>query len=685
MSSQLHHPDLTRREGLHSAARAPEGFFKRLNSAFDFRAIHQRFPLPYNPVPETSQADPSLLFKILLLEYLLDISNQEVGKELQASRELCQFLNVDDKDSLPAVEDVTIYRQRLGWIGFRRLYDRLLEDLEDRLSPLDMAVLEKRNPSQSSIEVAVVRPQSAEGTGFTRSSSRIKIVDPWAEPGEEQKTAQTKPTSSIETEQFKSTPEPQFQPPLPQITDTVEPASSNLSPAIEGFGKIQSLEPRTGAPAKFSVGETPIETVDVPSFLKDYVVPPSDHEPAPMTFIEPSEILRPFADLESTIESKDSPGEPPLLANDWMIAEMRVTERREEKQQTPQTPEDRSETDPLGIEAELDADLTSSADSIPIPSEEVPIPAHDEPGREDFQEAETTGTVGPEAERYLDFSSLAVELAASESGTTESPSVSGVSKQVGPTQEAPDHLAIADSKSESEPPAGAEGVPTAPPIEHRQPSETAEIAFEEPAKLHGPAEWPSLPDSSGQPEARERGGLISSMEKVDSEKPIFSSFSSITPQTTHLSREAVTKALYLAIPILVLLAVFLFIAYLRNSQSSTALPGTDPPSTANEVGAKTHFPPAGPIRRSSEQGTLTSSGFSKRGATEVESGIAGKSGTRPNSLHSVNSNEARSKQALLQEIRQKYQMDLSQNQYPYQDLKDIRDRLERELKKSSPQ
>jgi hypothetical protein len=164
-----------------------------------------------------------------------------------------------------------------------------------------------------------------------------------------------------------------------------------------------------------------------------------------------------------------------------------------------------------------------------------------------------------------------------------------------------------------------------------------------------------------------------------------------------------TAGLYIVLPLVLVFAVYVFIVFLRNSQPAPlAAESPEVPAVTKEFTEKS-LPPqpvqAPPTTANPQETTETASPALQKPEAKRSSSNHVAAVTKPQpriiSPSEENSNkvvrvkdssvEKAKKQALLLHLRQTYHLDLQDDQYTYEELKDINNRLERESRSHNNQ
>ena len=121
----------------------PGHFLKRLDAAVDFGFVRRLCRGCYAPGMGRPAASPVRLFKILLLQFLYDISDRRIMEEVRYNMAFKWFCGLDVDEEPPHPTTLTYFRSRLGAERFARLHNHIVDLaresglISDRLSVVD--------------------------------------------------------------------------------------------------------------------------------------------------------------------------------------------------------------------------------------------------------------------------------------------------------------------------------------------------------------------------------------------------------------------------------------------------------------------------------------------------------------------------------------------------------------------
>ncbi len=118
-------------------------FLKLLDKAVDFSLVNQLCRDAYTPDFGRSAYEPEMMFKILFLQFLYDISDRRVEEEVNFNLVLKWFAGLTIDDSPPDSSRLTRFRDRLGEERFAQIFNQIVGLarekglISDRLSVVD--------------------------------------------------------------------------------------------------------------------------------------------------------------------------------------------------------------------------------------------------------------------------------------------------------------------------------------------------------------------------------------------------------------------------------------------------------------------------------------------------------------------------------------------------------------------
>jgi len=120
-----------------------EHFLKQLEKAVDFSFVNDLCRDAYNPDVGRPAYAPEMIFKMLFLQFLYDISDRRVEEEVNFNLVLKWFVGLAIDESPPDATSLTRFRDRLGVKRFANIFNRIVELarekglISDRLSIVD--------------------------------------------------------------------------------------------------------------------------------------------------------------------------------------------------------------------------------------------------------------------------------------------------------------------------------------------------------------------------------------------------------------------------------------------------------------------------------------------------------------------------------------------------------------------
>ncbi len=128
----------------------PDHFLKRLDELIDFRFVRPLCRGCYAKESGRPAASPVRLVKILLLQFLYDISDRRIMEEVRYNMALKWFCGLEIDEEPPHPTTLTRFRARLGPERFARIHNRIVRLareqglVSDRLSVVDATHVEAR-------------------------------------------------------------------------------------------------------------------------------------------------------------------------------------------------------------------------------------------------------------------------------------------------------------------------------------------------------------------------------------------------------------------------------------------------------------------------------------------------------------------------------------------------------------
>lgn len=165
MAEQRGFFDLDERCAALSAAGDP---LERLTAVVDFEVLRAELDLAlaraYRAKGGGPPYDTVLMFKILVLQVLYGLSNDQAELQILDRRSFGRFLGLDDGDRVPDAKTIWLFRETLTRAGaVQRLFDRFDRVLNDRGDLamggqiVDATVIEARRPRPNTAEKATVK------------------------------------------------------------------------------------------------------------------------------------------------------------------------------------------------------------------------------------------------------------------------------------------------------------------------------------------------------------------------------------------------------------------------------------------------------------------------------------------------------------------------------------------------
>ena len=118
-------------------------FLKLLNKAVDFSFVNELCRDAYTPDFGRPAYEPEMMFKILFLQFLYDVSDRRIEEEVNFNLVLKWFIGLAIDESPPDASSLTRFRDRLGDERFAQIFNQIGEIarekglVSDRLSIVD--------------------------------------------------------------------------------------------------------------------------------------------------------------------------------------------------------------------------------------------------------------------------------------------------------------------------------------------------------------------------------------------------------------------------------------------------------------------------------------------------------------------------------------------------------------------
>ncbi|MGB7622109.1 MAG: hypothetical protein WBN92_07140 [Terriglobia bacterium] len=654
----------------------PAGFFERLTAACDFREVTQPVFALHDLRPQSSEVDPVLFFKIIFLEYILDVSSDALRKEFTAHSGLRLFLNIDDRTALPAPEEIVLFRGKLGWLGFKSLLDEAIRMArKNGLPEADCVIMEKRSDNPL---VEVIREMSPGSPATITPSSPVGPLPPAAGLHHLFQTGDLMPY---------------FGEPTPSVFSEQEAARAPAR-QIKTVESSVYVESSLHAAARMLWGDQPETNKPLSERgSKSHATPPNGFGPQTPATIDPlHSIIESLKEEHVARTQKGGKGEPFDSLGDASTKSSRtqpdsgksVTHSRAIR------PPD-AEFDPLGIESFFDGLYA----------------APPERGSRLSGETEPQGHFAPPLPLSSNAKSPAPLRGAPEHGAYSSEfriSYDETQAKMNTHQEERNSLGTPSGDGSKE------GWENSSAWVRRKKSEAEDRSGEQPGGVFGlndegestpeEQEWNSSLAAQVQTRLNPAEVHLSGSGK---EELSLSSMAAYLRPKRFLSTELIVKGLYIAVPLLVLLAVYVMIGVLRNTQpgpaavesakpapsgvgsqkpTNSSVPQTSPAPT-NTIPGRGLPPPIHP-----KQGSITPLPNGKPASETVRSPVTTERTTsratenRPPVQSTNGSSDEVKKLALIRHLKQKYGLDFQPGLYTYRELKDINDRMEETLKKA---
>ena len=129
--------------GLYDRLIGPDHFLRQLDALVDWRFVHRTCKDCYARGVGRPAASPVMLFKILLLQFLYDISDRRIMEEVYFQMAFKWFCGLEPDGVPPHPTTLTYFRSRLGAERFARIHNRIVDLaresglISDRLSVVD--------------------------------------------------------------------------------------------------------------------------------------------------------------------------------------------------------------------------------------------------------------------------------------------------------------------------------------------------------------------------------------------------------------------------------------------------------------------------------------------------------------------------------------------------------------------
>lgn len=104
---------------------------KKIDEVIDFSFVNDLVRDLYSPRFGRPAIEPVKLFKIAFLEYLYNISDVEVMKEVQVNMAYKWFVGYQANERVPDDSTLVVFRRRLGEEKFKEIFDRIVEKAKE--------------------------------------------------------------------------------------------------------------------------------------------------------------------------------------------------------------------------------------------------------------------------------------------------------------------------------------------------------------------------------------------------------------------------------------------------------------------------------------------------------------------------------------------------------------------------
>lgn len=128
----------------------PDHFLRQLNSVIDLSFVNELCKELYCPDNGRPCWEPQLLFKVLLLQYLYDLSDAVIEEEIRDRISFKWFLNLDTDDMPPDATTLVRFRDRVGPGRFAEIFNRIVACarahnlINDRLHVIDATAVKAK-------------------------------------------------------------------------------------------------------------------------------------------------------------------------------------------------------------------------------------------------------------------------------------------------------------------------------------------------------------------------------------------------------------------------------------------------------------------------------------------------------------------------------------------------------------
>ena len=102
-------------------------FLKLLNKAVDFSFVNELCRDGYTPDFRRPAYEPEMMFKIIFLQFLYDVSDRRIEEEVNFNLVLKWFVGLAIDESPPDASSRTRFRDRLGEELFTNIFNQIVE------------------------------------------------------------------------------------------------------------------------------------------------------------------------------------------------------------------------------------------------------------------------------------------------------------------------------------------------------------------------------------------------------------------------------------------------------------------------------------------------------------------------------------------------------------------------------
>jgi len=128
----------------------PDHFLRKLNTVLDLTFVNELCKELYCADNGRPCWEPQLLFKVLLLQYLYDVSDATIEEEIRDRISFKWFLNLDTDDIPPDATTLVRFRDRVGPERFAEIFNRIVATarsyklVNDRLHVVDATAVKAK-------------------------------------------------------------------------------------------------------------------------------------------------------------------------------------------------------------------------------------------------------------------------------------------------------------------------------------------------------------------------------------------------------------------------------------------------------------------------------------------------------------------------------------------------------------